>query len=55
MFIMAESKLIYVNVCETIHDQINGCHKLIAFFVIYEVALRDAICVLTFLSPSNEL
>ena len=50
---MVESKLSSKqgeNLYEINHDCINLCHKLIAFFVIYEVASRGAICILTFLS-----
>ena len=36
------------NQYEIIHDRINLYHKLIAFFVTYEVSTRGAICLLTF-------
>ena len=36
------------NQYEIIHDRINLYHKLIAFFVTYQVSSRGAICHLTF-------
>ena len=37
------------NLCEIIHDRMNLYDKLTSFFVIYEVASRGVVFVITFL------